>query len=263
MKPPLVGKKKPTKAHPSIEILRLRHVFVAGVEGVRRASLSVHYQTSLQYFFMIVYQLCVRVLVCAGTALLMTLWVIACSQHSEPKKTSGNNQMAFEVQRERLGDSLGSQRCGVSIFIPRDWKPLAPEMLEQMRSRIAALTPDSAAFRLQPEYVFAKQQTGVSLTLSRIQFRDTTLSGSVRLQHYTASLLAANPDTNTAKKAEFLKGTIPITQFFLRQQQQIAYKLLFLNARNELIQLDYVLPLQVFEAEIKAVESSIGSMGLL
>ena len=212
---------------------------------------------------MIAYQ--PRFLVHRSSILLVALWVIACSQRSEPETSSDKkqmNQMAFEVQRERLGDSLGSQRCGVSMFAPRDWKPLAPEMLEQMRSRIAALTHDTAAFRLQPEYVFAKQQTGVSLTLSRVLFRDTTLSGSVRLQHYTASLLAANPDTNTVKTAAFLKGDIPITQVFLRHEQQIAYKLLFLNARNEILQLDYVLPLQVFEAEIKAVESSIGSIAL-
>jgi hypothetical protein len=65
------------------------------------------------------------------------------------------------------------------------------------------------------------------------------------------------------KVGDFLKDNILFTQYLIQDENRINFKLLFFNPKDQLIQFDYILQKDSYVLELKAIESSIGSIKLI
>lgn len=66
--------------------------------------------------------------------------------------------------------------------------------------------------------------------------------------------------SENVKFAEYLKDDIKISQFLIQDSINVIFKLLLASPNKQVMQFDYIIPQQNYKNEIKAIESSIGSI---
>jgi hypothetical protein len=70
-------------------------------------------------------------------------------------------------------------------------------------------------------------------------------------------------DSPKVKKAVYMKDGIKITQFLIQKNNIVNFRLLFNNGDGKLLQFDYLAGIRDYSLEVKAIESSIGSIKLI
>ena len=113
----------------------------------------------------------------------------------------------------------------------------------------------------EPLYVFTSDSTGSILSVGIIKALRTDTTKTAQLKRIK-ELFSNKYSPESIKTAEYLKDGIHITQFLIQEKQLITFKLLFETKDKKLIEFDYLMPSGTYIDEIKAVESSIGSIKL-
>jgi hypothetical protein len=189
-------------------------------------------------------------------AVLMIVLALAnaCSKKEEPRNT--DKVMKFSVDTLLLDEQVKSSELAIQFRAPKDWKPLENSLQKELEAKMSAV--DSAEIRILTKYVFKRSQGASALAVSGIVFPKTDTTFTQKMVHYT-NRITSSVDTTSMQVARFTKGNIPMTQFVFRSPQSIAFKLLF-PSNNQILQFDYIIATSEFTKEIRAVESSIGSI---
>jgi hypothetical protein len=178
----------------------------------------------------------------------------ACSKKAEPQNTS--NVMKFSVDTLLLDEQVKSAELALQFRAPKGWKPLESALQKELEAKMSAV--DSAEIRILTKYVFKRSQGTSALAVSTLVFPSLDTTFTQKMVHYTTRI-NSSVDTSSMKVARFTKGNIPMTQFVFRSPQSVAFKLLF-PSNNQILQFDYIIATSEFNNEIRAVESSIGSI---
>jgi hypothetical protein len=59
---------------------------------------------------------------------------------------------------------------------------------------------------------------------------------------------------------EFLKDGIPVTQYLIQDESKVVFKFIMKNVGDNWIQFDYIVLRELYSDEVKAIESSVGSI---
>jgi hypothetical protein len=180
--------------------------------------------------------------------------VLACANKDEPRKSIP--LVKFDVNPQLLGDSIVSNLLAVKFSIPKHWKRLPPAIEEQVRVRLAEVNVGD--IRPEPLYIFVEGKSNATLTVSSLTF--AALGSSVAQQREVyVRRITTQIDTTKLQVSEFRKDNMHLTQCVIRSSEKILFRVL-VEAKKQLLQFDYAIPLTVYTQEIKAVESSIGSI---
>lgn len=185
----------------------------------------------------------------------------SCNFSEKPKKDTIPT-MTFTVNRQLLGDSLSLADEGFRILIPKNWKPLSENLARELTSKMEAreaASDTNSSIRPQIVSVFSKPNSGASLIISRVRFPKQDSTEKSQRLHYTEQT-KSRIDSTSLGVAEFMSNGVKITQYMIRSQENTSFKLLFKGRSSGMIQCDYILPNTIFQQEIRAVESSIGSI---
>ncbi len=185
----------------------------------------------------------------------------SCNFSEKPKKDTVPT-MTFTVNRQLLGDSLSLADQGFRILIPKNWKPLSESLARELSSKMEAreaASDTNSSIRPQIVSVFSLQNAGASLVISRVRFPKLDSTEILQRLHYTEQT-KRRIDSTSLGIAEFMSNGVKITQYMIRTQERVSFKLLFKGRSSGMIQCDYILPTTIFQQEIRAVESSIGSI---
>jgi hypothetical protein len=181
----------------------------------------------------------------------------ACTKNDAPPKTIP--AVTFDVNALLLGDSVVSKQYGITFFVPKNWKPLPKDIEQQLRSRLSDV--NTGEIRPEPLYIFVGEANKATLAVSVLRFPAQDTSITLQRMRFVQSV-KSNTDSSTLRIAEFRKNTMLMTQCVIRTPERISFKVL-VEAKNALLQFDYVLSMAVYTKEIRAVESSIGSILLI
>ncbi len=187
----------------------------------------------------------------AGVLLLGVVLLAGCG--AEPR--SDVQPMQFDVDPGRLGVAVEAADHGIRFQAPAGWEPLAASAIDSI-GRAVALLGD--VFDLRPRYVFLDPSTGSLLSVATVSLPDS-LTFDEQIAHYGA-LLADQFPSDTLRQGQYLKDGIHIAQFLVHPPGRVTFKLLFESPFGTLLQFDYLVPAAQYPGQIKAIESSIGSI---
>jgi len=176
----------------------------------------------------------------------------ACGSETRPVVPS----MAFEVDPRRLGAPIEALELGLRFQPPLAWEQLATSDVDSVDR---ALGEGPVGFT--PRYVFLDSTNGSLLSVATMHFADS-LTFDERVVYF-GNLLADRFPGDTLRQGQYLKDNIHIAQYLLEPPGLVIFKLLFESSLHETLQFDYIVPRAEYPGQIKAIESSIGSIALL
>ncbi|MEA3475329.1 MAG: hypothetical protein U9R23_02620 [Candidatus Cloacimonadota bacterium] len=188
--------------------------------------------------------------------LLAFLPLFCCS----PKNNrSPIDELQFNVDRTLIEEPYTESTIGISFCPPLHWKPVSAKILAQIESIQKEATPDSSDdFQLTPSQVFVDTNDNAFCFLSQLGANDTQNLDEIANRYKKA--LKKKYSNGDFKEGIFrLKGFF-INQFIITENGLVILKLLISSPSTTPFLLDYIIPLSVYEKNLKAIESSIGSI---
>lgn len=178
-----------------------------------------------------------------------------CSK-PENDPSQHTNELTFEVDASKLEPLTRIENLGIQFSSPQDWKPIEENLFGALSKKVTALNVSDSAFLCQPISIFLNTEDKSTMFISIIQ----GLSDTTALARYKNFL---HENLSPRKTGDFLKDQIHFSQFLIQDDQHINFKLIFENLEHQFIQFDYIIPINNYVSELKAIEASIGSINLI
>ncbi|MDD5067475.1 MAG: hypothetical protein PHF84_10575 [bacterium] len=176
---------------------------------------------------------------------LLVLVLFACAR----------DEVSFRIDPALLGESYENFQAGVKLYMPAGWSSISQEEFSLINKKIKP----GPAEKIRPlRFYYNRDRTSFCM-ISRFLKKEKIKEIKDR---YQKELPGSSPGS-TVRFGSFYKENIQIHQFQIWNDKVITVKLLFTDRENTVIELDYVLSLQAYKKEIKAIESSIGSISLI
>lgn len=189
------------------------------------------------------------------------LWLFFCSNQNKNANTDTLPEAYFDIDSAKIGKLFQNDDYGIRFNPPRAWELVSPEIFEKISEHVSYRGSDQE-FSFKPIYIFLDQENGSMLSISVLSSVDDTVSTEDLLKRYR-ELLDVRFGSSELKKVAFSKDGIGFLQFLIQEKDKVIFKLLFENLENQVIQLDYIVSRTIYPSEVKAIESSIGSILLV
>lgn len=189
--------------------------------------------------------------------LLWLVLVLACgvlASCGEQTESAVLQPMQFAVDSTLLGSVVEDAALGLRFQPPRGWEAFSEDQVDSMRQATSGM----GDMLLRPRYVFLHPEHGSVLTVSSLA-RDSSVTYAEQIASYEQALSGPLP-AGAVKKAQFLKGNLPVTQFLIQTDAMVNFKLILQEAPGDLVQLDYLVPQSLYPQTARMLESSIGSI---
>jgi len=185
--------------------------------------------------------------------LLFVFISFSCKSKKEETKVFN---LTFNIDSSQIGSEVVLKDYAISFNPPANFVH-SDEMLDKLNKNISNNINKQNGYNTSPLDAFIDKSLNV-LVVSGISapsadtanFSLQQVSGTIKDQFKTSNM----------KFAAFKKDDIIIHQFLIQDSINVVFKLLFCNAANRVIQFDYIIPGNNYKNEIKAIESSIGSI---
>ncbi len=196
--------------------------------------------------------------------IIMTIIGVVYLTGCENKQAGENSlkQIQFNIDPKALGEEVIDSLFNISFKPPVEWKLLSSKLFKEFTVKADAQTNQNDPISFVHRYIFTDDSLKCLLNVSQIKFRDKDTTKEFQSAEYEKALYKKF-GKEKLKRAEFLKEDLPVIQYMLNEEGKVNFKILFYNKAGELIQFDYVTDFSVYPKEIKAIESSIGSIQLL
>ena len=180
-----------------------------------------------------------------------------CDSPNSQKHT--DETLVFNVDPTRLEPAITDTTLRMEIAAPKGWKAIEDVMLGEVIDRLGdTLTQE---LQLVPRWIFLNENSRAMCVVSRLEGgvvppNDTllkTLETAYRTQFPKA----------TVQRAIFLKDAFRVHQLMVGAADFVLIKLICNAPESPVFEVDYVVPRDVYKTELRAIESSIGSITLI
>jgi hypothetical protein len=177
---------------------------------------------------------------------------------SEQDKTSSQKvaELEFEIDSSKVEHITHNTDLGIQFNSPKGWTLIPQALFEEFSKRNSAIFLEGVDFTINPISIFLNKENKSLLYISQLG----GIEDSTSVDKYK-DLIQKN--FSPTKVGDFLKDNILFTQYLIQDENRINCKLLFFNPKDQLIQFDYILQKDSYVLELKAIESSIGSIKLI
>ena len=167
--------------------------------------------------------------------------------------------LVFDVDLTRLELAIEDAALNIEMAAPKGWKAIDESMLGQVIDGLGEKF--TRGFQMAPRWVFLNEGTRAMCAVSRLE-------GAEGIPDETAleSLEAAYRDEfpkATIQSAIFMKDAFRVHQLMVVTSGFVLIRLICDASENPVFEVDYVVPRDVYEAELRSIESSIGSINLV
>jgi hypothetical protein len=186
----------------------------------------------------------------AGALLLALLFVVSCSGQSDAEDDF--LPAGFDVQQDLLSEQM---LIDSTFFIraPLTWADIDTAAFSTVRK---AIRQDTAAFfDLEPIRILSSPD-GASCIISRVVCDPF---GFYSLNEDFKQSLELSSQSENVVRGSFSVNDIKVVQYRVVTPDVIAFKL-FCLVDTRYYQIDYLLPADIYQNEIRKVESSVGSI---
>ncbi len=195
----------------------------------------------------------IKPLILAAVVVFSYFIIISCGKG----KNNQNDSDFFSFDKSKLGIEVVDQELGIKFNPPISWELRQTSISKKIESRDASNPNDHFVYK--PTYVFFDNSTGGLLSVGKVVTNDTTLAKSSRLNYYKG-LISTKNKNDKFTGGNFIHSKIYFSQFILKKQNLISFKLVFENTAGQIIQFDYTIPAGYLETAQPVIKSSIGSI---
>ena len=182
--------------------------------------------------------------------------LIGCDSPNAQKRTY--ETLVFNVDRTRLEPAITDTTLKIEISAPKGWKAIDDAMLTEVIDRLGDTL--TQGLQMNPRWVFLNENSRAMCVVSRLEGgavppNDTllkTLETAYRTQFPKA----------TVQRTIFMKDAFRVHQLMVAASDLVLIKLICNAPENPVFEVDYVVPRDVYGTELRAIESSIGSINL-
>ena len=183
--------------------------------------------------------------------------LVGCDSPKAQKRTY--ETLTFNVDPTRLEPAITDTTLKMEISAPKGWKAIEDATLTQVIDRLGDTL--TQGLQMVPRWVFLNENSRAMCVVSRLEGgavppNDTllkTLETAYRTQFPKA----------TVQRATFMKGAFRVHQLMVAASDFVLIKLICNAPENPVFEVDYVVPRDVYGTELRAIESSIGSINLV
>lgn len=188
---------------------------------------------------------------CKHFIIILIAFLFFCSKQ-EQKSAEHTTELTFQVDSTKLESAIHQTDLGITFNPPKGWTQISDQLLEEFSKRNPSAMQDSL-FLVKPVSVFFNKDTKSFLYILKVLSSDDSTSID-----YYKKLIEVH--LSPAKTGDFTKDKIHFNQYLIQDKARVNFKLLFSNLNSEFIQFDYIIPIESYASELKAIESSIGSI---
>ena len=168
-------------------------------------------------------------------------------------------KLVFEVDETRLEPILTDTVLKITIAAPKNWKKIDDSMLAQVVKELdTQLTP---GLQLVPRWIFLNEGSRAMCVVSKLDGVDIAPDENL-LKTLTTAYQNQFPNASV-KQTIFMKDAFRVHQLMVIATDFVLIKLICDAPETLVFEVDYRIPRDVYQIELKAIESSIGSINLI
>lgn len=193
----------------------------------------------------------IEIFFCCG----IILWGLTGCENANPPDES----LVFHVDKTRLEPAITDPTLNIEIAAPKGWKVIDDATLAQVIDQLGDTL--TQGLQMTPRWVFLNEATRTMCVVSRLEgvkaAPDETL-----LQTLENAYRSQFP-MGKVQRATFRKGAFRVHQLIVVASDFVLVKLICDALDSPVFEVDYVVPSDVYQQELRAIESSIGSLNLI
>ena len=171
----------------------------------------------------------------------------------EDKRSDDFQYLIFDVNTNLLSTQRSTINNKLELKMPRDYSKIDDDKFLIVKKTIES---DSTAFFNMALLDVFNSPNGSYSVISKI-VSDKNVFEEVDSTYY--ALLAEIFKTKNIIKGKVRVNGIDVIQHIISTNDKVMIKLI-LNVENSFYQIDYIIPLEYYEKELRSIESSIGSI---
>jgi hypothetical protein len=167
----------------------------------------------------------------------------------------------LEADPTLLGLSYDDAALGIRFSPPRGWPPLEPEMMEQTRQAFdkMSMAQQDDQFVSKPVRMFYEKDKRYFMILSEFTSWPAPVDPVAKMEEYRSRVAARNPGS-VIQYGMYRHGKLVIFHMLLSNQVIADTRIVVMRDGHGPVQIDYLVPVQLYDTVMKGIESSIGSI---
>jgi len=175
-------------------------------------------------------------------------FIISCNTDDFNQK---NDAMQFYVDTSLLANSIYLENSNISLRPPADWVSISNDEMEHLTKTIQG---GENIFQINLKNAY-KSPEGALLIITQVSSKIKNF-GYIPPDY--VELLSEQFNIENVPFDIFDIHKVPIRQYLINTKEVVIFKL-FISGNTD-YQLDYIIPKNIYEKELKKIESSIGSI---
>ena len=168
--------------------------------------------------------------------------------------------LVFKVDETRLEPTVTDTTLRIKIAAPKDWKKIDDSMLTQVVGKLdTQLT--SQQLKIVPRWIFLNEGSQAMCVVSKLNDVEITPDEAL-LKTLTTAYRNQFPNA-TVQQTIFMKDAFRIHQLMVIAADFVLIKLICDAPETLVFEVDYRIPRDVYQTELRSIESSIGSINLI
>ena len=175
---------------------------------------------------------------------------------SPKKKRLPYETLVFNVDETQLEPALTDTELNITIAAPKNWKKIDNSMFAQVINKLDIQLTEN--IQLVPRWIFLNESSRAMCVVSKLGGVEIAPDETL-LNNLITAYQSQFPDA-TVKQAIFMKDALRIHQVMVIGADFVLIKLICDAPETPIFEVDYHISKDVYKTELKAIESSIGSI---
>ena len=203
----------------------------------------IRISTSLSKFFQFLF-----------CSIIISTLIIGCDP---PKvKNQRYETLAFKVDETLLGQPLTDLTLRIKMAPPKHWKKIDESTFTQVTNKLDSERIQEA--KVTPRWIFSDESSRATCLVSELNGVAITPDETL-LKDLTTAYQTEYPEAKV-QQAVFMKDGLRIHQLMVIAADFVLIKLICDAPETLVFEVDYWVPKDVYQTELRAIESSIGSI---
>lgn len=190
--------------------------------------------------------------------LLCGIMIIGFSGCDPPNtKKQPYETLTFNVDETQLEPVVTDTVLKIAIAAPKNWKQIDDSMLTQVVNKLEPqLTPQD--LQIVPRWIFLNEDSRAICIVSKLN--GVAIVPDETLLETLATAYRNQFPKATVRQAIFMKDAFRVHQLMVIATDFVRIKLICDAPETLVFEVDYRVPRDVYQTELRAIESSIGSI---
>jgi len=160
------------------------------------------------------------------------------------------------VNQTLLGEKFIENDLGFSFSPPKSCLPISEEKIQKINDRLKKETAVANSFEVEPHTVFLNENDKFVCVISILPTLSDADSAIAGYQQAIESLYV----NSQVSQAVFNHNGFRIYQSLITNQNIVQFRLVVIQTLGKSFQIDYVIQKSIYQDNLEAIESSIGSL---